>query len=188
MRKELGAFVAPSGSSPCRRGIEGDCAMNTLKQNSMKVAAALGLLVGSFGVAHADVVLTFAPGQYDNTQNTVTTGPTTNNLQTTGDFRDAFWWSINNGAPRVGSPDYINAGQNLVSCGNSPTHACDNGTGLYNALNFTGPSISGGQSYLTICDATPADGTATKNTCNTPQPRALTRSANTLIQPRRHKR
>ena len=51
---------------------------------------------------------------YDNTANTVTSGPTTNNNQTTGLFQDIFWWSINNGAPRVGSADYINAGNSLI--------------------------------------------------------------------------
>ena len=44
----------------------------------------------------------------------------------------------------------------------SANHAVP-GPGPYTALNFTGPSISGGQSYLSIYDTTPADGAATKN-------------------------
>ena len=110
----------------------------------------------------------FFPVGYDNTANTVTTGPTPNNNQTIGNYRDVWWASINNGQPRVGSPDYINYGKNLVQVGN---HAEDNGTGLFDALNFTGPTVNGRQSYLTIFDTTPADGTATKDTfaLGTPQ-------------------
>jgi hypothetical protein len=103
--------------------------------------------------------ITFVPGDYDNTLNTVTTGPVTHNNQTTGKFRDVFWWQINNGLPKVGSDDFINQGNSLVLVSN---HAVP-GTGPYTALNFTGPSISGGQSYLSIYDTTPADGGTTKN-------------------------
>jgi hypothetical protein len=115
------------------------------------------------GMAQAEIVgpITFATAaDYDNTANTVVAGPTPVNHQTTGKFRDVIWWSINNGQPRVGCPDFINRGQDLVLVGNS---AVDNGTGLYTAMNFTGPAISGGQSYLSIYDTTPGDGVATRN-------------------------
>ena len=118
--------------------------------------------------------ITFTAGDYDNTANTVIAGPTPVYNQTTGNFRDVIWWSINNGAPRVGSPDYIHAGKNLVACGIS---ACDNGTGTYNALNFTGPAISGGQSYLTMYDTTPGDGAATKNVFDASAPGGIRVSA-----------
>jgi len=108
-------------------------------------------------VSGADIF--FAPGDYDNTANTVVAGPTPVNNQTTGSFRDTIWWSINNGQPRVGSPDFINQGNSLILQGISAVP----GPGPYTALNFTGPSISGGQSYLSIYDTTPADGAATKN-------------------------
>lgn len=121
-------------------------------------ALALGCLLASAQTAAAGVI-TFAGSEYDNTANTVTAGPVTHNNQTTGVFRDIFWWRINNGAPLVGSADFINQGNSLKLCGNS---ACV-GPGPIKALNFTGPSISGGQSYLTVYDTTPADGTATRN-------------------------
>lgn len=103
--------------------------------------------------------IAFAPGDYDNTGNTVTTGPVTHNNQTSGKFRDTIWWSINNGQPRVGSGDYISRGNSLVLSGN---HAVE-GTGPYTAMNFMGPAISGGQSYMSVYDTTVADGAATKN-------------------------
>jgi hypothetical protein len=103
--------------------------------------------------------ITFAPGDYDNTANTVIAGPATINNQTTGKFRDVTWWSINNGQPRVGSEDYINRGNSLILVGNS----AEPGSGPYQALNFTGGAPAGGESYLSIYDTTPADGAATKN-------------------------
>ena len=74
--------------------------------------AVVALIVISFNV-YADPI-TFGPGDYDNTANVVNAGPTPVNNQTTGLFRDVFWWSINNGRPRVGSPDFINQGNSLV--------------------------------------------------------------------------
>jgi hypothetical protein len=121
--------------------------------------------------------ITFAPGDYDNTANTVTSGPTTHNNQTTGSFRDVFWWSLNNGAPRVGSGDYINSGNSLILSSN---HAVE-GPGPYTALNFTGPSVAGGQSYLSIYDTTPGDGAVTKNVFNASAPAGLQLSADVLF-------
>jgi len=112
-------------------------------------------------------VITFAPGDYDNTANTVTGNPiTTHNNQTTGSFRDEFWWSINNGQPRVGSGDYINANKSLFLQPPNGISAVVDPNSPYTALNFTGPSISGGQTYLTIYDQTPGDGAATKSLFN----------------------
>ena len=119
--------------------------------------------------------INFAPGDYDNTANTVVSGPTPVYNQTTGLFRDAIWWSLNNGQPRVGSPDYINQNYSLVLSGNQAVP----GTGPYTALNFTGPAVSGGQSYLTVYDTTPADGTANKNTFDATQ--GLTISADVMF-------
>jgi hypothetical protein len=115
-------------------------------------------------LAQASLVgpITFGPNDYDNTANTVIAGPTPVNHQTTGLFRDVIWWSINSGLPRVGSGDYINQGNSLILVGNSAVP----GTGPYTALNFTGPAVSGGQSYLSVYDTTPEDGTATKNVFN----------------------
>lgn len=127
----------------------------------MKVLAVLafvGVLASSSGIATADVI-TFVPGNYDNTANTVVAGPTPVNNQTTGDFRDVFWYSLNNAAPRVESPDFINSGNSLILQNN---HAVP-GPGPIQALNFTGPSVSGGQSYLSIYDTTPANGIITRN-------------------------
>jgi hypothetical protein len=129
------------------------------------------------GIAAKADVLTFAGSQYDNTANTVTAGSVTHNNQTTGNFRDVTWWSINNGQPRVGSGDYINQGNSLVLCGIS---ACP-GSGPYTALNFTGPSISGGQSYLSIYDTTPQDGTATRNVFDASVPGGIEFSADVLF-------
>ena len=119
------------------------------------------------GMAQATPVgpITFAPGDYDNTANTVvdlyppTHTQTPVNNQTTGLFRDIWWWQINNGQPKVGSSDFINQGNSLILSGN---HAVP-GPGPYTALNFTGPSIGGGQSYMSIYDTNPADGATTKN-------------------------
>jgi hypothetical protein len=97
------------------------------------------------------------PTSYDNTANTVGAGPTPQNNQTFGKMRDVFWWSINNGAPRVGSPDFINTGNSLTLQNNSAAP----GPGPYKALNFTGPSISGGQSYLAVYDSPPGGAKST---------------------------
>lgn len=104
----------------------------------------------------------FTTSDYDNTKNTVVSGPTPVNNQTTGLFRDVFWWQISNGAPKVGSDDFINQGNSLILVDN---HAVP-GSGPYTALNFTGPAVSGGQNYLAIYDTTPGDGTATRNLFN----------------------
>jgi len=101
--------------------------------------------------------ITFAPGEYDNTPNTVTNPGAVQHLnQTFGLFRDVFWWSTRNSAVGVGSPDYINRGNSLVLTGGSPQHAIP-GPGPYTALNFTGNSPSAGESYLSIYDETPGD-------------------------------
>jgi hypothetical protein len=101
--------------------------------------------------------ITFAPGDYDNTANTVTNpGAVQHHNQTFGLFRDVFWWSTRNSAVGVGSPDYINRGNSLVLSGGSPQHAIF-GPGPYTALNFTGNSPSGGQNYMAIYDTTPGD-------------------------------
>ena len=118
----------------------------------LKVLAFVGFLASSSGIATADVI-TFLPADYDNTANTVVAGPTPVNNQTTGLFRDVFWYSLNNGAPRVDSPDFINSGNSLILQSN---HAVP-GPGPITALNFTGPSVAGGQSYLSIYDTTPAN-------------------------------
>jgi hypothetical protein len=144
--------------------------------NSLKILAALGAVACAAAPAAANTI-TFAPGDYDNTANSVLAGPTTQNNQTTGDFRDVFWWSLNNGAPRVGSDDYINSGNSLILQSN---HAVP-GSGPYSALNFTGPSVSGGQSYLSIYDTTPGDGATTKNVFNAAAPGGLEISADVLF-------
>jgi hypothetical protein len=131
-----------------------------MKKLAVMVIFAVALFLGTVMVLNVHAFpITFAPSDYDNTANVVNSGPTPVNNQTTGLFRDVFWWSINNGQPRVGSPDFINLGNSLILSGN---HAVP-GPGPYTALNFTGPSISGGQSYLSIYDTTPADGTATRD-------------------------
>jgi hypothetical protein len=130
--------------------------------------------------------ITFGPGDYDNTLNTVGAGGTPANHQTTGLFRDVFWWSTRNGVgpnnAQVGSPDFINAGPNLISSGGSPSHAVPGGP--FNALNFTGDAPSGGQSYLSIFDTTPGDGTATRNLFNAIG--GLQVSADVLFTPGQH--
>jgi hypothetical protein len=100
-------------------------------------------------------VITFAPGDYDNTANTVGAGPTPVNNQTTGSFRDVYWWgqAYGGGSPGTGSPDFINSGQNLILNGNSAVVGGDN-----TALNFTGLRIpNGGASFLSIYDTTPGN-------------------------------
>jgi hypothetical protein len=143
------------------------------------------LLAGIPARAQADTV-TFLPGQYDNTMNTVTAGPVYTNNQTTGVFRDVFWWrdQANNAGPFLptdngGAPDYINSGKNLVQCGNS---ACDNGTGTQTALNFTGPDQADGfMTYLSLYDTTPTDEATTKDTFSAAVPGGLTISADVLF-------
>jgi len=127
--------------------------------------------------------ITFAPGNYDNTFNTVTgtqAAPVLNNNQTTGMFRDVFWWSdrSSNGLPLVGSPDYINSGPNVINSGN---HAVPGGS--FTALNFTGPARVG-DNYLSILDKTPADGTATKTLFNAVG--GITISTDVLFTPGQH--
>ena len=141
---------------------------------------------------------TFAAGQYDNTANTVSgtnASPSYNNLQTTGMFRDVFWWgsAYNGGIAGVGSPDFINSGSNLVSNGGSPARAVLGGNDT--ALNFTGQRIgSGDASFLTIYDTTPGAntlyggvlGSATSNTFDASVPGGLTISADVLFAPGQH--
>lgn len=131
--------------------------------------------------------ITFAAGEYDNALNTVNaSGTTVTNNQTTGLFRDEYWWSMRLTAggqiARPLSADYINAGPNLVSSGGSPSHAYPGGN--YTALNFTGDAPSGGQSYLTIYDETVADGTATRSLFDASG--GLTLSADVLFTPGQH--
>ena len=155
----------------------------------MPAGAALILAAGMIlGPQAAQATLfTFAPLDYDNTFNTVGPTPTdlTNN-QTTGFFRDFIWWRINNGQPAVGSADYINRGNSLIACGIS---ACP-GPGPITALNFTGPAINntanGGQSYMTVYDKTPADGTTTKSLFSASAPGGLKISADVMFQPGQH--
>jgi hypothetical protein len=135
----------------------------TMKRFAM-VLAVVGLLVSWAGSASAFPV-TFAPGDYDNTKNTVTgtqTTPILNNLQTTGLFRDIFWFSdiSSNGKPLVGSPDYINSGNRMTLCGIA---ACADPNPAIQALNFSGPASSTKQIYLSIYDTTPADKAVTQN-------------------------
>lgn len=118
---------------------------------SLVTTASASLPVGPINFSSA--------ADYDNTANTVIAGPTPVYNQTSGLFRDVIWWSLNNGQPRVGSGDYIERGNSLVVSGNQAVP----GPGPYTALNFLGPAVSGGQSYLTVYDTTPADGTATKD-------------------------
>ncbi len=121
------------------------------------------LFVGAMAIAavpaQADVI-TFAPGDYDNTANVVSgtnAAPIYTNNQTTGLFRDVFWYgsAYNGGTKGVGSPDFINSGSNLISNGGSPARAVTGGDNT--ALNFTGQRTSGGASFLTVYDTTPGD-------------------------------
>jgi hypothetical protein len=142
--------------------------------------ALVGLVASSPGSAMA-FNFTFAPGDYDNTANTVTgtnAVPVYTNNQTTGNFRDVFWWgtAFNGGTAGVGSPDFINSGNNLVL---SDNHARPLGDDT--ALNFTGIRTSGGASFLSIYDTTPADKTITKNLFDASAPGGLTLSADVLF-------
>src|SRR5262245_57883778 len=149
-----------------------------MKRRAVGAAVVAALVAISAGSASAlSTAITFSSGQYDNTANTVTAGPTTTNNQTTGVFRDVLWWSINNNQPRVDSTDYINSGNSLTLQSNRAAP----GPGPVTALNFTGPSISGGQSYLSIYDTTPADGTLTRNLFDASQPGGLQVSADILF-------
>jgi hypothetical protein len=158
-----------------------------LSARSLVAAAGVVLVAGLHATPALGDPITFTTSDYDNTANTVTAGPTTNYNQTTGEFRDVFWWSINNGAPRVGSPDFINQGNSLILCNQVPpngpgcNHAIPNPASPYTALNFTGPSISGGQSYLTLYDTTPADGATTKNVFDASVPGGIQLSADVLF-------
>src|SRR5678815_4123999 len=141
-------------------------------------AAALAFVALPARSALADTV-TFAPGDYDNSQNLVTAGPVYTNTQTTGQFRDVFWWRDQaSGAPFIPSADYINSGKNLVLCG---VAACDNGTGAFTALNFTGPDQAPefGVTYLTLYDKD-ANG-AGENNFDASAPGGLTISADVLF-------
>ena len=81
---------------------------------------------------------TFATGQYDNTANIVagtSAVPIYDNNQTTGVFRDVFWWRNQaNLTPFVPSADYISSGQN----GAVRTFRLRQRFGHANGLNFTG--------------------------------------------------
>ena len=59
------------------------------------------MVIGAAGAASPAFAnaITFNTLDYDNTANTVGIGPTPDNNQTTGGFRDLMWWSINNGQP-----------------------------------------------------------------------------------------
>ena len=137
--------------------------------------------------AHA-ALITFAPGDYDNTANTVTgtnAAPVYNNKQTTGLFRDVFWWgtAYNGGTAGVGSPDFINSGMNVISNGGSPARARPLGNDT--ALNFTGQrTASAGASFLTVYDTTPGDGAATRDLFDATG--GITISADVLFTPGRH--
>jgi MYXO-CTERM domain-containing protein len=126
--------------------------------------------------------ITFAPGDYDNTPNTVTSPAVQHLNQTTGKFRDVFWWSDRNSAVGLGSPDYINRGNSMVLTGGSPQHPVF-GPGPYTALNFSGNSPSGGQSYMAVYDTTPGN-VAPTNLFNASQ--GLTISADVLFTENTH--
>ncbi len=161
-------------SSHCARAIP-------LLKRLFLVVLVVSCLVACPAISSA-VVITFAPGDYDNTQNQVNAGPTPVNNQTTGLFRDIFWWGSATG---VGDNDYINSGKNLISNFGSPARAVVGGDD--NALNFTGVGIpNGGKSFLTIYDTTPADGIATRNLFNFSQPGGQTISADVLFAPGNH--
>jgi len=144
-----------------------------IRWKTMRLVAALclGLMLCFFAVANqARAAINFSNvSDYDNTENTVV-GTTPDYNQTTGLFRDVFWWKINNGLPapntdlsqQGGTDDFINRGNSLILVANHATP----GAGPYTALNFTGPSVGGGQTYLSIYDTTPGDGTATRNLFN----------------------
>jgi len=132
-----------------------------MKNALRSVLVGMSTLIAFTINARADV-FNFGPGQYDNTANVVNAGPTPVNNQKTGSFRDVFWYSLNNGAPREGSPDFINQGNSLTLQSN---HGAP-GPGPISALNFTGPAVSGGTTYLAVYDTTPADGVTNRNLIN----------------------
>ncbi|HTM56215.1 MAG TPA: PEP-CTERM sorting domain-containing protein [Pirellulales bacterium] len=132
------------------------CFVTSMRKKLYRVLliAACILWCTSFSAA---TTITFGPGDYDNTPNTVTNpGAVQHHNQTSGLFRDVFWWSDRNNTTGVGSPDYINRGNSLVLSSGSPQHAIP-GPGPYTALNFTGNSANGGQSYMAVYDSTPGD-------------------------------
>jgi hypothetical protein len=153
------------------------------------ILAVVAVLSSGVGPAVA-FNFTFAPGDYDNDPPNTVTGtnaaPVYNNLQTTGSFRDVFWWgtAYNGGTVGVGSPDFINSGSNLVSNGGSPARAVVGGNDT--ALNFTGiRSTSAGMSLLTVYDQTPSSA-AQIDTFSASQPGGLTLSADILFAPGQH--
>jgi len=77
----------------------------------------------------------------------------------------------------VGSPDFINQGNQLVLVDN---HAVPGASGP-TSLNFTGPSISGGQAYVSLYDTTPGDGAATKDLFDASAPGGFTISQDVLF-------
>ncbi|MCE9554113.1 MAG: PEP-CTERM sorting domain-containing protein [Planctomycetes bacterium] len=164
--------------------------MPTIRRTLCRGLLAALLAVAGPGLAQA-LTFTFAPGQYDNTVNTVTgtnASPSYNNNQTTGNFRDVFWWgkAYNGGIVGVGSPDFINSNKNLISNGGSPARAIVGGN--YDALNFTGLRLGGGlagASFLSIYDQTP-NVNATKNLFDASVPGGLTISADVLFSPGTH--
>lgn len=157
-------------------------------RKTCSVATCVLGLVGSVA-AHAGTI-TFTAAQYDNTANTVTgtnAAPSYNNNQTTGVFRDVYWWgnAYNGGSKGVGSPDFINAGSNLVSSGGSPSRARPLGNDT--ALNFTGQRTGGspaGASFFSVYDTTPADGALTRNLFDATG--GLTLSTDILFAPGQH--
>lgn len=144
----------------------------------------LAALLSMPGLSQA-VTITFLPSDYDNTANTVTGSnavPIYNNNQTTGKFRDVFWWgtAYNGGTKGVGSFDFINAGKNLIANGIRAVVG-----GNYDALNFTGVRTSGGATFLTIYDTTPSNN-LTKDTFDASLPGGLKISADVLFTPGQH--
>jgi hypothetical protein len=140
----------------------------------------------------AQAAITFAPGDYDNTANTVvdlyppTHTQTPVNNQTTGLFRDIFWWGRGYGGSQqgVGSPDFINSGKSLILTNN---HAAPNPLSPYTALNFTGCKIpNGGQSFLSIYDTTPGDGATTKDVFDAQTQTGIHVSADVLFANSQH--
>ena len=155
---------------------------------------AVCVILFAAALCSAEIVtpITFAPGDYDNTVNTVTgtnAAPIYNNNQTTGKFRDIFWWGLayNGGTQGVGSPDFINRNPHLVSNGGSPARAIVGPSDVIPALNFTGlKTTSSGASFLTIYDTTVADGTATKNLFDASIGTGIEVSADVLFTPGQH--
>lgn len=162
----------------------------------LALVATLALIGLAAPAAQATTIITFAPGDYDNTANTVTgsnASPVYNVNQTTGNFRDVFWWTNGVNSSGFASLDYINSGLNLISNGGSPARAVVGGDDY--ALNFTGVKIAnGGESFLSIYDKTPGPttlyggvaGALTKNLFDATQPGGLTISADVLFAPGQH--